>query len=307
MEAIDNVKINFNPEQLTILNLCLAFIMFGVALDLKPNSFREILRQPKSGFVGLISQLVLLPLLTIALIFLLRLPTSVALGMLLVSVCPGGNVSNFAVHMARGNVALSVLLTSISTLMATVTMPLLFTWLTPLIPGGKEFQQAVYVSPMMMVWTIVQLIIIPLIIGMFVNYRFSKFTDAIRKPVRGLSLLIFIGFVIVAILGNLENLKNYIHLIFFIVLAHNAIALFSGYGFALLNGLSAYDARAISLETGIQNSGLALIIIFNFYDGLGGMAMIAAWWGVWHLLSAGTMAFIWNYRKHVVMSYHEEK
>ncbi len=307
MEAIDSVKINFNPDQLTILNLCLAFIMFGVALDLKTDSFKELLRQPKAGFVGLISQLILLPAITIALIFIIKLPTSVALGMLLVSVCPGGNVSNFAVHMAKGNVALSVLLTSISTLAATVTMPLLFTWLTPLIPGGKEFQQAVYVSPLMMVSTIVQLIIIPLIIGMFVNYRFPKFTNAIRKPVRALSLLIFIGFVIVAILGNLENLKNYIHLVFFIVLAHNAIALFSGYGFALLNGLSAYDARAISLETGIQNSGLALIIIFNFYDGLGGMAMIAAWWGVWHLISAGTMASIWNYRKHVVMSFQDEK
>lgn len=307
MEAIDSVKINFNPDQLTILNLCLAFIMFGVALDLKTDSFKELLKQPKAGFVGLISQLILLPAITIALIFIIKLPTSVALGMLLVSVCPGGNVSNFAVHMAKGNVALSVLLTSISTLAATVTMPLLFTWLTPLIPGGKEFQQAVYVSPLMMVGTIVQLIIIPLIIGMFVNYRFPKFTNAIRKPVRALSLLIFIGFVIVAILGNLENLKNYIHLVFFIVLAHNAIALFSGYGFALLNGLSAYDARAISLETGIQNSGLALIIIFNFYDGLGGMAMIAAWWGVWHLISAGTMASIWNYRKHVVMSFQDEK
>lgn len=307
MEAIDSVKINFNPDQLTILNLCLAFIMFGVALDLKTDSFKELLKQPKAGFVGLISQLILLPAITIALIFIIKLPTSVALGMLLVSVCPGGNVSNFAVHMAKGNVALSVLLTSISTLAATITMPLLFTWLTPLIPGGKEFQQAVYVSPLMMVSTIVQLIIIPLIIGMFVNHRFPKFTNAIRKPVRALSLLIFVGFVIFAILGNLENLRNYLHLVFFIVLAHNAIALFSGYGFALLNGLSAYDARAISLETGIQNSGLALIIIFNFYEGLGGMAMIAAWWGVWHLISAGTMASIWNYRKHVVMSFQEEK
>ncbi|NJK97812.1 MAG: bile acid:sodium symporter family protein [Bacteroidales bacterium] len=297
MEIIDSIKVNFNPEQLTILNLCLAFIMFGVALDLKLENFRFLFKQPKAAFVGLTSQLVVLPLLTIGLIFLFQPPASVALGMLLVSVCPGGNVSNFAVHMAGGNVALSVLLTSVSTLLATFSTPILFLLLTPLIPGGKSFQQSVQVPLMDMILTILQLIVLPLIIGMFVNYRFSKFTDIIRKPVRALSLLIFIGFVIFAIMGNLENLKNYLHLVFFIVLAHNAIALFSGYGFALLNGLKAYDARAISLETGIQNSGLALIIIFNFYDGLGGMAMIAAWWGVWHLISAATMAFIWNRRR----------
>ncbi|MDX1939821.1 MAG: bile acid:sodium symporter family protein [Saprospiraceae bacterium] len=297
MEIIDSIKVNFNPEQLTILNLCLAFIMFGVALDLKLENFKLLFKEPKAAIVGIISQMILLPLITIGLIFLFQPPTSVALGMLLVSVCPGGNVSNFAVHMARGNVALSVFLTTTSTLAAAFTTPLLFTLLTPLIPGGKAFQQAVAVPLIDMVSTIVQLIVIPLIIGMFVNYRFPKFTDTIRKSIRTLSLLIFAGFVIVAIMGNLDNLKNYLHLVFFIVLMHNAIALFSGYGFALLNGLRAYDARAISLETGIQNSGLALIIIFNFYDGLGGMAMIAAWWGVWHLISASTMAFIWNRRR----------
>ncbi len=297
METIDSIKVNFHPDQLTILNLCLAFIMFGVALDLKTENFKLLFKEPRAAIVGIISQMIVLPLVSIGLIFLFQPPTSVALGMLLVSVCPGGNISNFAVHMARGNVALSVFLTTTSTLAATLTTPLLFMILMPFVPGGKVFQQSVQVPLMDMVWAIVQLIIIPLIIGMFVNDRFPKFTDVIRKPVRTLSLLIFIGFVVFAILGNLENMKNYLHLVFFIVLAHNAIALFSGYGFALLNGLGAYDARAISLETGIQNSGLALIIIFNFYNGLGGMAMIAAWWGVWHLISAGAMSFIWNRRK----------
>lgn len=301
MEVLDSVKINFNPDQLTFLNICLAFIMFGVALDLKVSNFKEIIRQPKGAFVGLTSQLLLLPMLTLGLIFLIQPPTSVAIGMLLVSVCPGGNVSNFAVHLAGGNVALSVLLTSISTLAATFTMPLLFIYLTPMIPGGADFQKTVAVSPLDMIMTIVQLIIIPLIIGMVVNDRLPKFTALIRKPIRALSLLIFAGFVVVAVMANRENLMNYIHLIFFLVFAHNAIALSMGYGFALLNKLSTYDARAISLETGIQNSGLALIIIFNFYEGLGGMAMIAAWWGVWHLISASSLAYFWSRRKHVVV------
>ncbi len=302
MEIIDSVKVNFNPEQLTILNLCLAFIMFGVALDLKLENFKLLFKEPKAAVVGILSQMVLLPLVTIGLIFLFQPPTSVALGMLLVSVCPGGNVSNFAVHIARGNVALSVFLTTTSTLAAAFTTPLLFTLLTMLIPGGKAFQQAVAVPLIDMVYTIVQLIIVPLILGMFVAYQFPKVTALIRKPVRWLSLFVFASFVVIAIAANFQNIKSYLHLIFFIVLIHNAIALFSGYGFALLNRLDAYDARAISLETGIQNSGLALIIIFNFYKGLGGMAMIAAWWGVWHLISAATMAFLWNQRKQAVAS-----
>lgn len=297
MEAIDNIKINFNPDQLAILNLCLAFIMFGVALDLKLSHFKLLAKDPKAAIVGLTSQLVILPLLTIVLIFIFQPPTSVALGMLLVSVCPGGNVSNFAVHLASGNVALSIFLTTFSTILATVYMPFLFTWLTPLIPGGKAFQQAVHVSPANMILTILQIIVLPLIVGMLTNHYFPKFTRLIHKIVRALSLIIFVGFVVFAILGNLENLKNYLHFVFLIVFTHNAFALASGYGFALLNRQSVYNARAIALETGIQNSGLALVIIFNFYDGLGGMALIAAWWGVWHLISAATMATVWSRRK----------
>ncbi len=302
MEAIDNIKINFNQGQLAILNTCLAFIMFGVALDLKIANFQLLFRAPKPAFVGIFSQMILLPLLTLLLIFLFQPPRSVAMGMLLVSVCPGGNVSNFAVHLARGNVALSVFLTSISTLLAAFTTPVFFLMLLPFVSEAQGSSSEVEVPLGNMVLTILQLIIAPLLLGMFVNSRWPQLTDAIRRPVRIMSLLIFAGFVIVAIFANFENIRQYLHLVFFIVMVHNATALFSGYSFASWNGLSAYDARAISLETGIQNSGLALIIIFNFYNGLGGMAMIAAWWGVWHLISAATMAFIWDRRKHVVMS-----
>lgn len=293
---IDNIQINFDPAQLVLLNVCLAFIMFGVALDLKLQNFKLLFQQPRATFVGLTSQLILLPLLTIALIFIIKPPTSIALGMLLVSVCPGGNVSNFAVHVAGGNVALSIVLTSVSTIVAAFSTPLLFLFLTPIIPGGQAFQKTLYVAPLDMIWTVIQLIILPLVVGMVVNHYFPTFTDRIRKPVRVLSLVIFVGFVIAAVLGNLKNIQNYLHLVFWIVLIHNTLALLTGYGFASLNRLSRADARAISLETGIQNSGLGLILIFNFFNGLGGMAMIAAWWGVWHLISAATLAFIWNKR-----------
>ncbi len=301
MEQIDSIQINFNPGQLTILNLCLAFLMFGVALDLRIAHFRELFYRPRAPLLGLTSQLLILPVLTLALIFLFRPPASLALGMVLVAACPGGNVSNFAVHLAGGNTALSVTLTSISTLLAIIITPLYFTVLAPLVPGADELTQRIFVDPRNMVMTIFQLILLPLIAGMLMHAYLPGLTTRIRLPIRILSLLIFFGFVVIAIYANRENIANYLHLVFLLVFTHNALALFGGYSFAKLTGLPREDARAISLETGIQNSGLGLILIFNFFDGLGGMALIAAWWGIWHLISAFSLAAIWN-RRNLLMA-----
>ena len=297
MHPIDSIQINFNQEQLFILNLCLAFLMFGVALDLRLDNFRDVFQRPKAPLTGLTSQLILLPLLTIGLIYLFRPPTSLALGMILIASCPGGNVSNFAVHLAKANAALSVIMTSITTLAAIVVTPLYFTFLAPLIAKKADLPAAIVVNPLDMVTTIVQLILVPLLIGMFMNYRFPRFSQMIKRPVRWLSLLIFFGFVVFAVHGNWDNIVRYLYLVFFLVLIHNALALLLGYQFARFRRLPRDDARAISLETGIQNSGLGLILIFNFFDGLGGMAMITAWWGVWHLLSAFALATLWSVRK----------
>ncbi len=290
---IDSVQINFNPEQLNVLNLCLAFLMFGVALELKLANFRYLLKHPKLAIVGLTSQLVLLPLLTLALIFLFRPPYSIALGMAIVAACPGGNVSNFAVHLAGANAALSVLLTSITTMASVVITPAYFLLLAYFVPGTGDVSSEISLSPIDMILTIVQLIILPLLLGMLFNHYLPGITDQIKKPVKILSILIFLGFVVFATIGNYENIVNYLHLVFWIVLVHNTLALLTGYTWSAINGLERRDARAISLETGIQNSGLGLIIIFNFFNGLGGMAMIAAWWGIWHLLSAFSLANVW--------------
>lgn len=296
MHPIDSIQVNFNQEQLFILNICLAFLMFGVALDLRLDNFRDVFSRPKAPLTGLTSQLILLPLLTIALIYLFSPPTSLALGMILVASCPGGNVSNFAVHLAKANAALSVILTSITTLGAILITPLYFTFLAPLIADKADLPAAIVVNPLDMVTTIVQLILVPLLIGMFINYRFPSFSQMIKRPVRWLSLLIFFGFVVFAVHGNWDNIVRYLYMVFFLVLIHNALALLMGYQFARLRRLPRHDARAISLETGIQNSGLGLILIFNFFGGLGGMAMIAAWWGVWHLISAFALATLWSAR-----------
>ncbi len=296
MENMDTVKIAFGPGQVMLLNLCLAFLMFGVALHLDRHAFRKVFDRPRGVWFGLLSQWLVLPLLTLALIFLIRPAPTLALGMLLVSACPGGNVSNFMVFFARGNAALSVTLTSISSLGCVLVTPLYFTFLAPAIPGAGTLVRSIQVSSADMIWTVVQLVLIPLILGMGIYTRFPGLARRLRPPVRVLSLLVLLGIILAALYANLDKLNLYLSRVFLLVLVHNGLALAAGYALARTGGLEEGEARAISIETGIQNSALALILIFNFFEGLGGMALIAAWWGIWHLISGMGLAFFWRYR-----------
>ncbi len=294
MEYIDSIKINFSPDQLVLLNFCLGFLMFGVALDIKVRDFKQLFDQPKPPIIGLISQLILMPLLTMVLVLLLQLPPSMSLGMILIAACPGGNVSNYAVHLAKANTALSVLMTSVSTIAAIAITPLYFSILSNYVPNAVDLQQTIAVDPMNVIKTILQLIALPLGLGMSLNHFYPKLTQKIEGGVKALSMLIFFGIVVFAIAGNYKNIVNYLQYIFFIILLHNSLAFLLGYQWAKLMGLSLHDRRTISIETGIQNSGLALILIFNFFDGLGGMALVAAWWGIWHLVAAFSLAIYWG-------------
>lgn len=297
MENIDALQINFSPDQLILLNFCLGFLMFGVALDIKVKDFKQLILNPRPPLIGLFSQLVLLPILTLALTFLLQVQPSIALGMVLIAACPGGNVSNFAVHLAKGNAALSVLMTSVSTLMAIVTTPFLFSLLSQFIPNTAALGQEIYVDPIDMIFTILKLVVLPLGLGMLLNHFYPVFTKKIQSPVKILSIIIFFGIVIFAVIGNFDNILNYLGDIFFIVLIHNSAAFLLGFGWARLMKLSEPNIRAVSIETGIQNSGLALILIFNFFSGLGGMALVAAWWGIWHLIAGFAVAMWWSRRE----------
>lgn len=295
MQGLDQISINFNQGQVTLLNICLGILMFGVALDLKLSDFSYIFKNPKPVIGGLFSQMVLLPFITIVLIWIIRPEFSLAVGMLLIAACPGGNVSNYAVHLSGANVALSVILTTISTLLCVFTTPMIFSWASIFLPITTEKIFDFNISLYSMALTIGQLIIIPIIVGQLFIRFFPKTTLRMQKPVKLLSLVIFVSFVVFAIAGNLDNLRNYLGAVFFIVLAHNGLALWVGYFWsAKILRLPVKDAQAISIETGIQNSGLALILIFNFCGSYGGMALIAAWWSIWHLISASGLAYIWR-------------
>lgn len=293
---INSIQINFDQDKLLVLNICLAFLMFGVALDIRLSDFSDIFKRPKAPVTGLISQLLGLPILTLLLIYLLQPPASLALGMLLVASCPGGNVSNFAVHLAKANAALSVMLTSITTLGAIIITPVSFVFWSSWIPDLAPMLKTITVEPSSMIKTIVLLVFLPLLAGMSLRRYYSNLVDRIQRAIRILSIIIFFGFVVVAIYSNFDNIVNYLYLVFYLVIIHNSLALLMGYWAGTAARLPNSDVRAISIETGIQNSGLALILVFNFFDGLGGMALVAAWWGIWHLVSGFVLAMWWSKR-----------
>ncbi|MBI9068841.1 MAG: bile acid:sodium symporter family protein [Salinivirgaceae bacterium] len=300
LEVLDEIRLNFSSDSLKLLNLTLAFIMFGVALDLKILRFKHVLLRPKATIIGVLAQFIIMPFFTFLLVILINPTPGVALGMILVAACPGGNISNFMTAHAKGNTELSVSLTAIADFSAIIMTPLNFAFW-----GGmyaRFYNRAsnlvipVEIDAWEMMKTMILLLGIPLIIGMLFAKQFPKITAIIRKPIKILSLIIFSGYVIAALASNFNHFINYVHYIFLIVLIHNAIALCTGFSLSKIFKLKKRDVRTITIETGIQNSGLALVLIFNpnLFNGIGGMAFIAALWGIWHIVAGLSIATLWS-------------
>lgn len=296
LSGIDAIRLHLSDTGLWIMNICLAFVMFGVALQLRLSHFVQVLKRPRALVAGVSSQFILLPLLTLLLVWLWNPHPSMALGMILVAACPGGNMSNFFSLMARGNIALSVGLTAFATTGAILLTPLNFTLYAGLHPATADLLRTISVDPLDIVTTVVLLLGIPLATGMWFNQRFPNTTVRIIGPVKRLSLIFFSLFLIGAFAANYKEFLQYIHLVFLLVLVHNAVAFTGGYLTATLARLPEADRRSITIETGIQNSGLGLVLIFNFFDGLGGMAIVAGWWGIWHILSGLAIGTFWSRR-----------
>ncbi|MDB5226612.1 MAG: Bile acid:sodium symporter [Bacteroidota bacterium] len=292
--SIDAIHIHFNKESLLLLNICLGYLMFGVALELNKRDFLQLLRHPRKAFAGVLSQYLVFPSITFLLIKILHPHPSVALGMILVSACPSGNISNFITHTAKGNTALSVSLTALSTILSPVFTPLIFSILGNLDKGIGDLMRAIHISFYDILTSLFILLLLPLLLGILINYYFPKFTESSKKFFKISSLLIFFLFILGALIKNRDIFSNYIYLVIGIVFIQDLLGFSSGYLLAKLFRLEERDCRSISIETGIHNSGLGLILAFTFFKGLGGMVLILAWWGIWHLIAGISLAYYWN-------------
>lgn len=292
MTDIDGITLNFSPGSLVLLNAILAVVMFSVALDLKPADFRRLLQAPKPLLTGLVSQFFLLPALTFAMVTILEPRPSIALGLILVAACPGGNISNFITHRAGGNAALSVSMTAFATVGAIFLTPFNIAFWGNLYEPTRAILQKTAIDPVSVAITVTFMLILPLCLGILVNNRLPALADKIRRPLQWLSMGIFTAFIIVALAANWDFFLNYAGMVAAMVFLHNGLALLTGFSLASLVRLSPYDRRSVTIETGIQNSGLGLVLIFGFFNGLGGMAVVAAFWGIWHAISGITLAYI---------------
>ena len=296
MTEIDAIQLNFNPASLQVLSVMLAFVMFGVALDMKLDNFRQVAKFPVAFGIGLFCQYVLLPATGFFATLAFGTAPSLSLGILLVCTCPGGNVSNFFTHQAGGNAALSVSMSSVSTLACIVMTPLNFTFWANMRPGTAALLETIHIDPITIVMQIITILLLPCALGMLLRHHKPALAKKIRRPINILSLLLFVGFIGGGLAANWGTFLEHIGATFWLVLAVNALALTAGYQTAKLFGLSNADSKAVSFEVGIQNTGFGLILCFAFFSSLGGMALVNAWWGIWHLISGLVLATFWRYK-----------
>ncbi|MEW6768929.1 MAG: bile acid:sodium symporter family protein [Pseudomonadota bacterium] len=293
---IDGILLNINPTGQLVLGGVLALIIYGVALDLKVADFVEVFRKPVAPLSGLLAQLALLPAVTWAITMLLKPQPSIALGMMVVAACPGGNISNLITHMARGNTALSISMTGVSSVLAIVTTPLNILFWAALNPDTAALLRQVSIEPLSFLGQTMAILGIPMALGMLTVAYLPKLADFLRRPLQILSFLFLVAFIGGAMLTNSKYLSTFVLAILPFVILHNAIAVGLGWGTAKVLRLSDFDTRALTIEVSMHNSGLGLALILNQFDGVGGAALVAAGWGVWHLISGWALAEWWKRR-----------
>ena len=307
LESLNGVSINFGEGGMMIVNIILAFVMFGVALGIKTQTFKDVFTSPRSVIVGILLQWVGLPAVTFAIALALSpvITPMIALGMILVASCPGGNISNFISSLSKGNIELSVSMTAISTAFAPLITPInFFLWgslYSLVITINSEIPRLV-IPFLPMLEQILLLLGVPIVLGLLFARYFPNATKKITKPAQTLSILLFIGMVVVSFSQNFQIFLDNIIYVFFIVMLHNAAALATGYFGGKLAKVPERDRRSLTVEIGIQNSGLGLILLFNaaifppevWHGHYGGMLFITAWWGIWHIISGLTVAYLFR-------------
>ncbi|WP_131104708.1 bile acid:sodium symporter family protein [Ornithinimicrobium sufpigmenti] len=299
MTDVDQIRIAFDEGSLTTLRIVLALILLGVALDTRVSDFTRALRRPWAIIVVVIAQFLVLPGITLLLTLALDLRGSLALGLILVACCPPGNVSNILTHRAGGDVAMSVSMTAVGNVLAIFLMPLNLAFWGSLHPTGSELLRDISLDPVEMLGEILMVIGLPFVVGISLAHRFPTFAERARKVVGPVAVVGLGGIIVVGVANNWALFTAYIGLVVVAVFVHDALALLLGYVIGRTARLPQASVKASTFEVGIRNSGLGLLLVFAFFDGLGGMALVAAWWGIWDMIAGLAVAMVWRRRTGV--------
>ena len=287
---LNNFQLTLSQPLEIILALSLALMMFSVALGLKPIHFSFIKTQPRIYLTGVIAQIVGLPLLTLGLCYLFNPEPSIALGMILVACCPGGNVSNLLVLLARGNTALSVSLTATSSFSAAFITPAAILFWSSNYPPTNELLNSIDFDAIKFLIQTSVLLVLPLIVGMSIVHYFNALAQRLQKPlviISGSSLLLVI---LITFSNHFEFFISVGIAVIALLILHNACAFILGYVCARLIKAPTDHRITLTYEVGIQNAGLAIVILLTQLDGLGGAAMVTGFWGSWHIIAGLVLA-----------------
>lgn len=263
----------------------LGVVMFGMGLTLKPSDFKPVLMQPKDILIGELAQFIVMPLVAWLLCKLLQLPTELALGVILVGCCPGGTASNVICYLAKGDIALSVAMTGVSTLLAPFVTPALVYLL-----AGKE----VAVDMIGMFLSIVQVVIVPIVLGLAASKYLSKFTEKVTPLLPMVSTLAIAAIIGIIVSHNSANILSCSLLVGVAVILHNVLGLTLGYAAGRLLGLTHDKRTAISIEVGMQNSGLATSLAATHFAMFPLAAVPGAIFSTWHNFSGSIAASVFK-------------
>ena len=263
------------------INWLLGIVMFCMGLTLKMSDFKVVFSRPKDIIIGFIAQFTLMPLIAFVLTKAFQLPTEIAVGVILVGTCPGGTSSNVMTYLSKGDVPLSVGMTAVSTLFAPLMTPLL----TLLYAG-----QRVDVNAVAMFLSIVKVVLVPIALGLVCNYFFGKVTREIVRILPLISTLAIIMIIASVVSANSGRLKTVGAMVVVVVVFHNLLGYATGYGVGKLLRLDATKCRALSIEVGMQNSGLATSLAATHFAQYPLATIPGAVFSVWHNISGAVYA-----------------
>ena len=295
MAELDSLRIVLDPIGQIGVSVALMLVMFSVALGLRVDDFRFLLERPLLFFGGLVSQVLLLPLVTYILILVMQPAPSIALGMIVVACCPGGAVSNLLTYLSRGSLAVSVALTASSSMLAAIFTPASILFWSNSYGPTATLLRSLDVSPYVFLVQTTLLLGVPLACGMIVAAKAPDVAKRIRKRATLLGAGTLIGVIIYGIAYFFPVLISALPMLGGVVVIHNAVAFITGAAAGRVLSRRTATHRALVFELGIQNAGLALVILIGQLKGLGGAAAIAAVWGVWDLIAGGSIAVFFRF------------
>jgi Predicted Na+-dependent transporter len=269
----------FSPYKDAITPL-LGVVMFGMGITLSANDFLLVLKRPGVIALGTAMQYILMPLIAFILSYMLNLPVEIMAGMILLGSCPGGTASNVICYLAKGDVALSITLTSVSTLLAFILTPAL-TWL--------YIGQAVPVEIGSMMLSIVKIVIVPVALGIIINTLFDDHIERFRHAFPALSVATIVFIIAIIIALNKDNILVAGKLVIVAVILHNGLGFAGGYFISKALGLDEKDARTLAIEVGMQNSGLSVALAVKYFSPLA--ALPGALFSIWHNISGSFLAY----------------